>query len=534
MKKLIYITAYLIICLQPASLMAQKRSDKSVYTFDRMEKRFPWITSDNGAGLVYNQSMDFSTINAYFGQTNGGYRNFNDPEKYQNFGVKTESYINIKNIYFYGSFNYDYGIKQKQAWLGTIFQNSALNPILDSIPGKVLNESYILAGKVGYKLNDRFSLGAAINYHTATAAKRVDGRNANTMSKLSVAPGITFNSGIITAGMNLTYQHNVEKVEYSFIGDLTGKNIFYGEGLWFFNKSGITSSTLTARQYFTNIFGGAVQLQLKNKDISFFNQLKVDYNRESDFEGNGFTKRYAFVDGLKYDYKGDFTIKGAKLDHYLGLKFVNDEQNSYNVVNVYEPIPGEIDSWRYFEYGKTLRYMQNIRQYGAEYKAYVKRTDWYCSWIFTLGGTLRDVVKDFRIYPAKYHQDYTNTEIYAKVDKSFILGDKSYLDIILNGGYVMGNGTMLTTENPMTTGSLKLNNYILEHDFAYQTAERFVAGGGIKYTRVINAEKGSVIFGGVNYRHQFLNDGGGLSGSLSGVLPGQYRSLLSASVGINF
>lgn len=534
MKKLIYITAFLIICLQPASLMAQKRSDKAVYSFDRMEKRFPWISSDNGAGLVYNQSLDFSTINAYFGETNGGYRNFNDPEKFQRMGIKTESYVKVKNVYFYGSFNYDYGIKQNQAWLGTIFPNSALNPILDSIPGKVFNESYILAGKVGYKLNDRFSAGAAMNYHTATAAKRIDGRNANTMSKLSVSPGITFNSGIFTAGLNIAYQHNVEKVGYDFIGDITGKSIFYSEGLWFFIKTGITSTTTLDRLYSSNVYGGAFQLQLRNKNISFFNQLKVDYNRESDFEDVNLIKRYAFVDGLRYDYKGDFILKGNKMDHYIGLKFVNDEQFSYNVVSIYEPIPGELNSWGYFEYGKTLRYMQNVRQYGAEYKAYVKRSDWHCSWIFTLGGTLREVVKDYRIYPAKYHQDYSNTEFYAKVEKSLIIGKKSFLDININGGFVMGDGTILSAVNPMTSGSLKLNNDILERDFAYQTAERFVAGGGIKYSRTLNIEKGSVIFCGVNYRHQFLNDGGKLDSSLSEVLPGQYRSTISASVGINF
>ena len=178
--------------------------------------------------------------------------------------------------------------------------------------------------------------------------------------------------------------------------------------------------------------------------------------------------------------------------------------------------------------------MQNVRQYGAEYKAYVKRSDWHCSWIFTLGGTLREVVKDYRIYPAKYHQDYSNTEFYAKAEKSLIIDKKSFLDININGGFVMGDGTMLSAVNPMTSGSLKLNNDILERDFAYQTAERFVAGGGIKYSRTLNIEKGSVIFCGVNYRHQFLNDGWKLDSSLSGVLPGQYRSTISASVGINF
>jgi len=534
MKKLIYITVFLVICLQPASLLAQKRSDKSVYSFDRMEKRYPWIGSDNGAGLVYNQSLDFSTINAYFGQTNGDYRNFNDPEKFHNYGIKTESYVKVKNVFFYGSFNYDYGIKQKQAWLGTIFQNSAFGPIVDSIPGKVLNESYILAGKVGYKLNDKFSIGATMNYHTATAAKRIDGRNMNTLSKFSVAPGITYNRGILTAGINAAYQRNVERAKYTFIGDVTGKSIFYQEGLWFFSKAGVTSTTSMDRGYFTNVYGGAAQLQLRNKNISFFNQVKVDYNRESDYDDQNLLRRNAFVDGLKYDYKGDFTFKGKKADHYLGLKFVSDEQFAYNVVSVYEPVPGEVNQWNYYEYGKTLRYMQTIRQYGAEYKAYIKRTDWHCSWIFTLGGNMREVNKDFRIYPAKYHQDYTNKEVYAKVEKNLMFGKKSYLDININGGYVMGDGTMLSTVNPMTSGALKQNVSILKQDFAYQTAERFIAGGGVKYSVALNPEKGKVAFCGVNYRHQFLNDGGKLDNILTGVLPGQSRSTLSFTVGINF
>jgi hypothetical protein len=86
----------------------------------------------------------------------------------------------------------------------------------------------------------------------------------------------------------------------------------------------------------------------------------------------------------------------------------------------------------------------------------------------------------------------------------------------------------------MTSGALKQNESILKQDFAYQTAERFIAGGGVKYSIALNPEKGKVAFCGVNYRHQFLNDGGKLDNILTGVLPGQSRSTLSFTVGINF
>lgn len=533
MKKILYITAFLTICLQSSVLPAQKRSEKCLYTFERMEKRFPWLNSDNAAGLVSNQSLNFATVGAYWGNSNGGFRNFNEAESANTFGVKTESYVKTKKVFFYGSFNYEYGIKQNQAWLGTYNENTALNPILDSIPGKVLHESYNLKGKAGYALNDYFALGAAFDYTTATAAKRVDGRNKNVLSRLNAAPGITYRNGHFTAGINLAYQRNVEDVDYDYIGDVTGKHIYYMEGLWFYTREGITSTTLLRRAYYENVYGGALQIQFKNRNISFFNQLKVDYNTEDDFEETNLTKRYAFVEGLRYNYRGDFLFKGSKMDHNVALSFINDEKFSYTIDNVYEQIPDEINSWAWNEYGKTLRYMQQKRQYGAEYKAYVRRDDWNCSWVFTLGGTLRQVEKDFKIYPASYHQDYSNTEVYAKIEKNFIFAHKSLLDLNLNGAYISGKGTMLESSNPMTTGALKLNNNILNYDFKYNTAERYSVGGGFKFSHIVNPDRGMVAYIGANYRHLFTTNNL-LTGIQGLVLPGANRSMVSVSVGMNF
>lgn len=524
------------MALPSGTLLAQNISDKCAYRFERLENKTPWIVSENGAGLVFNNALNFSNAEAYYGYQDGDFKNFNEAAKYDNFGIQTKSYVKAKKVYFYGMFNYDYGIKHDQTWLGTIYPNATLNPILDSVPGKVLREDYILAGKVGYPINRALAVGIAFDYHTATAAKRTDGRNSNTLSKFSVSPGVTYSKGIFVMGLNLAYKHNVERVDYDFIGDLTGKSIYYMEGLWFTYKTGITSTTITKRAYFTNIYGGAAQLEIKGKDLNFFNQIKVDYNRESDFEDESLLKRYAFTEGLKYDYKGLITYRGNIVDHNLSLVFSSDEQFAYNVVNNYEQIPDEINSWRYFEYGKTLRYIQQVQHYGAEYKGYIKRNDcsWNSSWIFTLGTNYISVKKDYKIYPAKYHQDYTNTEIYADVNKNFKLKKKGFIDLNVGGSYTNGEGTMLEVSNPITTGSLLLNNTILKHDFAYQTADRAKVGVGAKYTRIINPEKGTTAYVGANYNHQFLVNDGNLSNILDGVLPGTYRYLISVNIGLNF
>jgi hypothetical protein len=199
--------------------------------------------------------------------------------------------------------------------------------------------------------------------------------------------------------------------------------------------------------------------------------------------------------------------------------------------------PGEINTWNYFEYGKTLRYMVDEMEYGAEYKGYVKRNDgckWNFSWIFTLGGNYSKVNKDYKIYPATYHQDYENTQIYANLEKNFRIKNKSLIDINLGGSYIDGTGTMLEETNPVTTGSLLLNNNLLKHDFAYKTADRAKIGGGIKYTHIINATKGITAFCNANYSHQFLVNDGGLDSVLDGVLPGTSKNMVSVQIGLNF
>jgi len=534
-NKIIYVTTIVAIALLPSALLAQKVSEKCVYFFERLENKAPWIVSDNAAGLVYNNALNFSNVGAYYGSENGDYRNFNQAEKYQNFGAITKSYVKTNKVFFYGSFNYDYGIKQNQAWLGTIYEDATFNPILDSIPGKVLREDYILSAKVGYAASKQFSMGVAFDYHTASAAKRVDGRNANTLSMFSVSPGVTYNRKLFTAGLNLTYKHDVERVSYDFIGDITGKRIYNMEGLFMNSFAGITNTTILDRGYFKNIFGGAAQLELRKGNLKFFNQFKVGYNKENDFEGNSLTKRYAFVEGLRYDYNGLITFISKKMDHNLYINFVSDEQFGYAVINNYELIPGEVSSWAYFEYGKTLRYIQTGQKYGLEYKGYVRRGGAMSySLIATLGANYITVEKDYKIFPAKYHQDYSNTELYARLDKNIKVKNTGMIDINIGGSYTDGAGTMLTERNPLTTGSLMQNSSLLEHDFAYRTADRAKIGGGIKYSHFINPEKGTTVYGGVNYSHQYLIKDGNLSSVLNGVLPGTFRSLLSVNIGLNF
>lgn len=503
----------------PALMFSQQISERRHYTFEKIEMKTPWLLSGNGAGLVFNTAENYANIGSYFTNESGSYKNFNQPERYTTFGIETKSYTRIKKVFFYGAFKYDYGINKDLTWRGTVYPGSNINTIVDSIPGKVLREDYIMNGKVGYNLNKKFAIGVAFDYQTSTAAKRIDGRNLNTLSKMNVSPGFTFSSKILDAGFNLSYKRNVEKVEYDFIGDKTGKNIYYVEGSWFYTITGITNTTILDRVYFQDMFGASVQAHLKLGKLSFFNQFSTDYGNENDYEKN-YSRRYAKVEMLKFVYDGLIKYSSGKTDHFLSLSFINDEYLSYNIINNYELIPGEVNNWAYFEYGKTLRYMTNYRKLGAEYKTYFRDGDWKCNWILAAGYNQHSVEKRYKAFPAYYYQDYTLNEIFARVNRDFDLNENASLNLDLNGAYIYGDGTKLRSYNPLTVGALKLNNSILDRDFDYNTAQRISVGGAIKYQRVLNATKENSIYCGLAYKYLTADD--------------KNRGFFSMSVGLNF
>ena len=504
----------------PALLFSQQISEKRHYSFEKIEMKTPWLLSGNGAGLAFNTAENYANFGTYFTNERGSYKNFNQPENYNTFGIETKSYTKVKKVFFYGAFRYDYGVNKNLAWRGTVYPGSNINTIVDSIPGKVLREDYLMSGKVGYKLSKKIAIGVAFDYQTSTAAKRIDGRNSNTLSKLSVSPGITLSTKPLDVGLNVTYKRNVERLNYTYIGDKTGKSIYYMEGLWFYTMTGITNTTVLDRYYFQDIFGASVQAHLKSGNLSFFNQFSVDYGNEDDYEGSNMSKRYAKVEILKYIYDGVLRYSAGKTDHFLSLSFVNDENLSYNIINNYELIPGEANNWAFFEYGKTLRYMSNYRKFGAEYKTYFREGEWKCNWILAAGYNQHSIEKRYKVFPAYYYQDYTLNEIYARVNRDFNLNESSTLNLDINGAYIYGDGSKLRSYNPLIVGALKLNNSILDNDFDYNTTERILIGGALKYQRVLNASKGNSFYCGLAYKYLAAGD--------------KNRGFFSMSVGLNF
>ncbi len=510
----------------PEMLQSTKVNDaqeRRGYTMDEIRLRTPWTLSDNTAGLVHYNMLDFFTVGASYNSESGDHRNYNTPESAWNAGTHAQAYKRVNRTYFYGDFRYENDTKSNQSWLGTVLPDFTSNPILDSIPGRVLQESYIMTGKVAYRLSDRIALGGGIDYRTSTMAKRKDGRNSNVFSALDVKPGICFNFGNFNAGANLMYQYWVDGVNYEYIGDESGKSIYYMEGLFFTTSSGITNTTTMNRKYFMKSYGGAIQLDYQRDRVEAFNQFKWVLGDLNNFEGTSLLKRYSTEDLFDFDYKGYFKIIGGRTNHFVQLGFQVNERASYAIINKYEEVPDEIQSWQYAEKDKTLRYLDLQKQADASYRFCYKNSDWRYNFTAVAGYNRWWSDKIFKVHPDSYGQDFSVNTFYLQATKFFYSGTRHTIE--LNGQLALSKGSpaenMLEATGTGHLGQLILNRTLLSQDFNYYNESRKTFGIGGRYRYVLNPEKGNSIDFLVKYRRVNNNDG-------------LFRSCLSLGTSYNF
>lgn len=511
------ILLFVLFCFRISNAQSKEKLD---YTFNRIASLYPWLSSSNPAGLTVKDFNDFSLVQGGVESKRGGFRNFDDPEKDLNLSAITKSYVSRGKFVFFGSFGLNHFEKTNMAWSGTIYPRSVINMLTDSIPGKHLGESYRISAAGGYRFNQKVSAGLAFDYETATLAKRVDGRNRNVLSSMEVRPAVMFNLGNLMAGANLIYKHNAERVEYLFLSDITGKHVYNFQGGWMYMKEGITNSTALDRGYFSDFFGGALQGSLSLGSFSLFGELRADYGRENDFDEYNLLRRYSIAEILNYSLRLRAEYKTGINRHIISLNGAVRERLSYKVENQYERVPGEANTWSWYEYGKTLRYYDRVEDYRGTYSLETGDDKWNPSWRFSLEGGVRRYRSEFIVFPSSYNQDFNISGAELSALKHIKIGKKSKLDVSLLGGAYKGSGEMLVVTNPLVYGNLHIASKLLEDDYLFNISGKILMGGSIKYRISLNETKGTTLFIEAGFR-QFQRKG------LS-------RSLLSVNTGLKF
>lgn len=518
-----YLLSLGLLLLLALSVRAQ---EKKFYRMDRLKADNPWILSHNAAGLTANTVHRFSIVEGSWQYTTGDYRNVSDPTDRNRMNLLTESVLRLNKVYFYGKFSFDYDIRRNMGWTHVLNPYYTSIYMADSVPGQQTLEVYHLDGGIGYPLGKHFAIGAKVTYENASNAKRKDARNQNTFMQLQLYPGILFHMGPVRIGANMIYQKMTEMVDVKIIG--TGKihEIFQFDGLWHYTSTILTEGASIQSNHQEKLYGGAVQLELFNDQISFFNEISVT-QRKQDIYPNDFTEeRNGKIKERSFHYNGLLHKKGRYYDHYLSLRLDISNRLGYENIQQSEVVD-QNEEW--VQYGSKNKSSADILQADVSYRLFRNRSAFNSSWDARVGAKGVYVERIYRIYPARFIQKIKNYEGYLSLNKNFLF-KKGMFDGGIRLAYTLGDGTLLDTEKEgpgeiPDAGQYKRRDDLLQQEYEFFTSDRLLGGLNLRYTRFLQPEKGMSLYGDVKMTY---------CRSLSGGFQDENRTHLQVTVGFAF
>lgn len=480
MNKVTIIFAACIMICCGAALSAQ--------TFESLERRNPWNTSRNAAGIL-KDSLSRSYAEIYGEYAGGGFRDTWQASEQWSAGAVTRSIRHLEKISFAGSFAFD----QTEGYdmCGSMFIEPGYFPVdvLEFTPGRKTLQTYSFDGGVAYRVNDRYSLGVKVDFLSANLAKRKDLRHSNWKLDLSVMPGFTTSLGDWTFGLAAVLNKRSETVRAEQIGTAESsyhaffdKGLMYGvEQVWtgsgvHLNESGVNGFPVSELSY-----GGALQMQYKELyvDLEYLRTSGTVGEKEYiwfRYPGNRFSARlsYRFVeDASSHLLKVSFDMKRQVMDESVLEKVT---ENGVTTVT---------------DHGSNRIFSRGMWSVAPEYDFESVRVDVHAG--LSVDGFRG---QSSQIYPYVMSQSVLNVGADAKV-----LVHLGRFD--LGAGLDYARGYVDETEDTVAQSQTQTQPYRLQdwydRQMEYRTASRLGAGLSLRY----NFAKGMYVEAAGDWLHGF-------------------------------
>lgn len=497
----LYILALGMALAGTVSVNAQTQ-EKSYYTMDRLKADNPWSTSYNAAGLIFNKAEDYSVVEGQFSYQEGTYRNVSDPTGQNRESLFTESFRRLKNVYFYGKFDFDYSNRRNMGWSSLVHPYNTPIIIADSTPGSQRMESYGLSGGVGYPVGKHFAIGAKFDYNVVSNAKRKDARNTNSYMDLHIYPGVSYQTKYVRAGINFIYEKMTEKIDISIVGVGKTHTLYDFDGMWFCTSTAMQNGNTEMRDYKNNTLGGGLQLEFYGKEIRFFNQLAITERKQEIFRNNTGDDRNGEMKERKYKYSGLVSKTGTKYSHYLSMTANFTTQLGFDNIQQKQMIDG-YNIW--VQYGKKNKTVFDYINADVHYSVFRNRSAYNSSWNAVVGAKGFSIERAYRMYPVKFSQKMRNIEGYLSFDKNFQL-KRGFWECGVSGSYAKGSGTLFEQGTISGDAEPDFSKYKQREDLRFQeyeyiTADKFSAGFNACYTYFLNREKGTSLYANADVKY---------------------------------
>ena len=514
----IRIIKQVIICLLILSGLPANAQLQSPASMERMKMQRLWLGSQNAAGMVFDETTRFSSLDFGYGLQDGNFHRPQEGEKESTISVSSEGFIPLEKAFVWGSFSF------KQRNLTDAGYNASITDPFRGMPYYVIdehlsnwrNQYYDLRFRASTPLiNERWAIGVEGVYQASLAAKQRDPRVDTRYYNLRLTPGVSYQfNPSHRVGLSLSYESIKEDSEMENKNNELSQTYYILYGLGYAVK-GIGSGRET--NYYGDRFGMALQYNIQTTAWNVLIEGNYDVRAENVEQSFTSPKKDAGVMDKRFVLSAIANREGERYSQSLRASYTNRHIDGIQYVSQYDNT-GSLDGWvvlnksirSTYDTRKATLHYDFLRNRGNEYAwkleagaEYEKQTDKYLlsnsiksyeHLLFTLGGK-----KNFRIrnklskrllvgihgaysknLDGKYHYDGTHPD-YISVTK-LETSDHQYLTSNYHLFGASATYSQQLKESTLANFFVKASfNRVNTSDFGYNNRNHFYLSAGCHF-----------------------------------------------------
>lgn len=487
-------------------------------TMEQIKMNRLWFNSQNAAGTVFDDLTNFSNLQFSYDMQDGDFHRPQEGKKVSDIGVFSEGFMNLKNIYVWGSFSFMQRMMSDAGYNASITDPFRGMPyyVIDTHHSKWRNQYYDLAFRVATPLmGEKWGLGIDGVYKASIATKQRDPRVDTRFYTLRLTPGVTYKiNDKNKVGLSFRYESIKEDSRMSNEDGYTPQ-IYYS--LYGLGTSVKYEGDGHDTNYYGDCFGGAVQYNYSN---DCWNGLfECSYNVKVENVEQSFTtpKKDAGVKDKTAKINVAAYRKGDVFTHYINASYTSRMIDGVQYVTQRDNSESQ-DGW--VELFKSIRSTYDTQMVNFNY-AFMKNNGNEYDWKIEAGVSYRKQ-KDEYILPHSI-KSTENLLMNMQGKKNFALGEKMNNRLLLNV-HVAYNNNLNGEYSYGGSHSDYISVTELERgDYCYLSSDYWRFGASVTYSQLMRKSEKVNLFIKAGYERLSTSD-----------YDFSERSCLSISAGCNF
>ena len=210
-----------------ATLLALSAHSTPAQTaYDKIQDNCFWNDGRNHSGIRNGKTVRASYAELYGELAGGDFKPSYEAPSFYQAGALAKTRVDLEKFSMTGSFSF----KQKQGkdMNGSMFIKPGYYPVdvLEFTPGDKTLQAYTFSGGIAVPLDNRWTIGAKMDFESDNYAKRKDIRHTNYRLDMTLAPSATLRLDRWTIGAAAIFNKNSESLQAEQIGTATAESYY--------------------------------------------------------------------------------------------------------------------------------------------------------------------------------------------------------------------------------------------------------------------------------------------------------------------